>query len=120
MGEQTSADETSLDTELPDRRMTPEEISEIVSSYSGFSGWLMRHPIVTLSIGAISAFAWGVILLITNPAGISTSGDEYGPSAPLQAWVLILALLCLALSGLCGAMFVVIIRHRSAKRRGAL
>ena len=87
-----------------------------LSDYPGFGGWLLRHPIVTCSTGAIGALTWGVILLITNPAGISTSGDEYGPSAPLQGWVVILAVLCFVLSGLCIAMLVVIIRNRWSRK----
>jgi len=81
------------------------------SDFPGFYGWLLRHPIVTCLTGAIGALSWGVILLITNPAGTSTSGDEYGPSAPLQGWVLVVAVLCFVLSGLCIAMVVVIIRY---------
>ncbi len=96
--------------------MSSEESIDFV--VPGFVGWLLRrHPLVTFSAGAIGAFACGVILLLSNPAGVFSTGDEYGPSAPLQVWVVVTAMLCFALSTACIAMVVVGVRYFAMKRR---
>ena len=108
----TSARDSNYPEEEDSKPSSSSDPAVTFRDYPGFYGWLLRHPIVTCLTGAIGALSWGVILLITNPAGTSTSGDEYGPSAPLQGWVLVVAVLCFVLSGLCIAMLVVIIRYR--------
>jgi hypothetical protein len=99
-----------------DREMSSEESIDFV--VPGFVGWLLRrHPLVTFSAGAIGAFACGVILLLSNPAGVFSTGDEYGPTAPLQVWVVVTAVLCFALSTACIAMVVIGVRYFAIKRR---
>ena len=120
MDDEASPDEPCLDVE------DPETGSDVVESEGlrlpGFSGWLLRHPVVLFSLGAIGMLALGAMLLQSNPASRYMTGDDFGPSRPLRGDVIVVAVMCLVSAGVLAAVGVLsaIARHRASKRRGPL
>ncbi len=78
-----------------------DEASAEVTHYRvpGLLGWaLQKHPEVLGLCGAVVFTAGGIAMLLSNPAGNSTQGEQYGPDAPLQVWVVVVAFLLFALA----------------------
>jgi hypothetical protein len=74
----------------------------------------MRTPIA-LGAGGMIAFAVaGTALLLANPAGNGSADDQsYGPDAPLQGWVALLAVCCFGAAIASAALLVRSVRRRS-------
>lgn len=84
----------------------------------GVLGWLLwKFPELTCLVGAIVFTAGGIAMLLSNPAGNSTTGDQYGPDAPLQGWVLAMALLAFALAGLSVVFALLVLWQRITGQR---
>ena len=82
--------------------------------------WLTtKAPELMCLGGAVGFGVFGVAVLLSNPAGNSTSGDNYGPDAPLQPWVLFIGGACLVMSGLCLLMTLALLWKRWSRRTRA-
>jgi hypothetical protein len=75
--------------------------------------WLwVRAPVRVFLGGAVLMAAVGVAFVLANPAGISTtSEDAYGPNAPLQPWVVLVAAASFACAA-CSAVLAVLVIYR--------
>jgi len=116
--EGTSGDEGCVHDDGPDTGSDVVESEDV--RLPGFTGWLLGHPLVAISIGAIGMVALGVMLLQSNPASRGMTGDDFGPSRPLRGDVIVVAILCFVMAGVLAALglAVAVIRHRASKRRG--
>ena len=90
------------------------ESEEILDLYlPGINRWLLvRHPWILPTLGFVGGVIFAILMLKSNPAGNSTSGDEYGPSAPLQAWVAVVAGLSVFCSFLSLVLLVIVVLRK--------
>jgi hypothetical protein len=78
---------------------------------------LMRGRELVFLVWGVLSVAGGIAMVLANPADNSTQGDEYGPDVPLQAWVVVVAML-LWVSGLFSvALFGIGLRQRARRRK---
>lgn len=76
---------------MPQANRPESDVSEELL-FTGITGWLVyKHPWTLPFLSFVGCSLFAVVMLLTNPAGNSTSGDDYGPSAPLQPWVVVSA-----------------------------
>jgi hypothetical protein len=87
----------------------------------GILGWIGATVpeliFLPLVLGGVVAGVW---FLAENPAGTGTgTSDAYGPGAPAQGWVVVMAVLCFAVAGV-GSFCVgwcVVLRVRAHRER---
>lgn len=95
----------------------PEESAD--PFFTGITGLLVyKHPWTLPFLSFVGCSFFAVVMLLTNPAGNSTSGDANGPSAPVQPWVVAVAGLLVVgalLSLVLLVLVVVTIRRRSPR-----
>lgn len=83
--------------------------------------WLWKRiPELFVAFGVVFFIGGGVAMLFSNPAGNSTRADAYGPEAPLQPWVVVVAI-GMFFAGACTALLLVFLlwQRLSGRRKHA-